>query len=193
MTSKQLIYIHGGEAFDSSWEGFSSVVQKNLKSLFKHGTSRWPDTLHRELEGFEVIKLKMPSKYNAKYKDWKKYFEAQLADFNDEVVLLGWSLGANFLAKYLSENQLPQTIKALHLVAGCYGCPGGYGIHKKLEGVSQQCDAIHIYHSKDDFVVDFADAEKYRQQLPMASFHVFENRNHFLQPEFKELMQQIVT
>lgn len=187
----QLIYIHGGEAFDQFLPGFKSMVLENVKKLYQHKTGRWPDTLNRELPDWEVIKLKMPGKYDAKYSAWKKYFESQFDNLEDEVVLLGWSLGANFLAKYLSENQFPKKIKSLHLVAGCYGCPGGFGLHKKLDNVSRQCAEVYLYHSHDDFVVDFSDAQKYQKELPNAQLHEFTKRNHFLQPEFPELMERI--
>lgn len=187
MKKPQIIYIHGGEAFDQWLPGLKSVVLANLKNLYRHGTARWPDTLHCELPDFEIMKLKMPGKYNAKYDAWKKHFEAQFENFSDEVVLLGWSLGANFLAKYLSEEFFPKQIKAVHLVAGCYGCPGGFGLLEDFPG-RLNSKPVFIYHSTDDFVVDFADSQKYKSALTEAEMQVFKDRNHFLQPEFPELI-----
>ncbi len=191
MKKPQIIYVHGGESFDHTWEGFSSVVKKNLKNIFKSGAIRWPDNLNRELPSWSIVKLKMPGKYNAKYIDWKRHFESEINGFEKDVILLGWSLGANFLAKYLSESYYPGKIKALHLVAGCYGCAGGFGIHKKLQNISNKCENIHLYHSKDDFVVDFKDFEKYKKMLPKANLHIFKDRNHFLQSDFPELIESL--
>jgi len=189
MSKPQIVYIHGGEAFDNFWSGWCSAVINYLKRPFKVPSGRWPDGLEPNLPEFEVLKLKMPGKYNAKYATWKNYFEAQFETLNDEVVLLGWSLGANFLAKYLSENEFPKRVKAVHLVAGCYGCPGGFELNKKFP--AKLSTNVYLYHSKDDFVVDFNDFERYKAKLPKAKTHVFEDRNHFLQPEFVELMDQI--
>lgn len=193
MTKKKLIYVHGGETFDQFLPGLKSHFIKNIKRALTAKSGRWPDTLNQSLPEFEIVKLKMPAKYNAKYAAWEKHFESQISNFEDEVVLVGWSLGANFLAKYLSENEVKFKVSSLYLVAGCYGCSGGFGFHKKLDLVQSQCKSIYLYHSKDDFVVNFSDLAKYQKSLPQAISVVFEDRNHFLQPTFPELMQHLRT
>jgi len=190
MQKPQLIYIPGGEVFESSLSGLWSALKEGAKNLFKVKGVRWPDSLESELSNFEVTKLQMPRKNNAQYKAWQKHFEAQIPNLKDGVTLLGWSLGANFLAKYLSENDFPKSIKSVHLVAGCYGAQSGFELSKSFPGLLKNY-AVHLYHSKDDFVVPFEDAEKYKTALPQAQLQVFEDRNHFLQTEFKELVDVI--
>ena len=57
-----------------------------------------------------------------------------LADFNlpflnDEIVLVGHSMGGSFLAKYLSENKFPKKIKGAFLVSAVYNKDSeGYGL-----------------------------------------------------------------
>ncbi len=190
---KQLIYIHGGEAFDSWEKGVISCWQnlfwKRLK-FWQVKPAKWPEALANNLDEFEVLSLKMPGKYNAKYLTWKKHFEEQFNLFDQRVDLVGWSLGANFLVKYLSENDFPVTINSLHLVAGCYGCPGGFELGKDFDRL-QSIENIYLYHSRDDFVVDFSDVEKYHQIIPKAVLRVFTDRNHFLQPDFPELIETL--
>lgn len=193
MRQTQLVFIHGGEAFDTFWEGAKSYMVNICAKWFqlKKGKAlRWPDTLESELNDRRVLKLKMPAKYNAKYSAWKGYFESQFEHFEAEVILLGWSLGANFLAKYLSEHTPPFKVKAVHLVAGCYGLGGGFELSPVFPGRLKNLN-VFLYHSKDDFVVDFKDFEKYKAALSKAKTQVFTDRNHFLQPAFPEIISQI--
>jgi predicted alpha/beta hydrolase family esterase len=133
----------------------------------------------------------MPSKRNAKYIEWKIWFEKFFPFLKDDIILIGHSLGAIFLTKYLAENLLPSSIVQLHLVAGVFGCDGGFDILGKLDSIEKQCNQIFIYHSKDDFVVDFEDGKKYAQALPGAKFLIFEDKGHFLQSDFLELVENI--
>lgn len=193
MKNTQVVYMHGGEAFDGFWEGAQSYWVNTLAKwlqLKKGSVKKWPDRLVQDLPDQSVIKLCMPSKYNAKYEVWEKHFESQFTKFDEEVILLGWSLGANFMAKYLSENAVPFKVKSVHLVAGCYGLGGGFNLSKNFPEKLKKCE-VHLYHSRDDFVVDFEDFEKYKKALPSASFHEFAHRNHFLQSDFPELIKLI--
>ena len=58
----------------------------------------------------------MPLKEDAKYEDWKIYFERYIPFLRNDCILVGSSLGAMFLAKYLSENKFPKKILATFLV-----------------------------------------------------------------------------
>jgi predicted alpha/beta hydrolase family esterase len=52
-------------------------------------------------------------------------------------------------------------------------------------------DKIFLYQSKDDPEVSFHDAEKYKRDLPKAELIIFEDRGHFLQQDFFELIENI--
>jgi predicted alpha/beta hydrolase family esterase len=193
MKLTQVVYMHGGEAFDGFWEGMQSYVMNTTSKVFsfkKRTLKKWPDFLETDLSDRVVIKLKMPSKYNAKYAAWKHHFEAQFKDFDDTVILLGWSLGGNFMAKYLAENTPPFKIESVHLVAPCFGLGGGFWLSDDFPGRLKDL-TVHLYHSKDDFVVDFSDFKKYEKALPRAKTHVFTDRNHFLQTDFPELIETL--
>ncbi|EKE20592.1 MAG: hypothetical protein ACD_7C00516G0001 [uncultured bacterium] len=110
------------------------------------------------------------------------------------VILIGHSQGGIFLAKYLSENNYPKKIGAIMLVAPVYNNTpevGSFKIEKSLNNISTQCEEIHIFHSKDDFVVPFSEMEEYKKELPNAKFHIFEDRGHFLQETFPEIIEEI--
>jgi hypothetical protein len=75
-------------------------------------------TLQEQLPEFKVIKPEMPNKDMARYSAWKLWFEKYLPFLDSEkLIVIGHSLGAMFLIKYLGENQFPLSISQLHLVA----------------------------------------------------------------------------
>lgn len=198
---KQIIVIHGGDTFDTHEEYLKYL--KNYQIDFeRYRTQRkdWKTNLQAELgEDFEVILPDMPNKRNAKYLEWKIWFEKFIPYLEAEIVLIGHSLGGTFLAKYLSENDLPKKIRAVFLLAA----PNSYDSRSKtnnledftlpnnLNKFNDQAEKIFIYQSKDDPLVPLTDAEKYKAALPKAELLVFENKKHFTQPELPELVNEI--
>lgn len=194
MNKKQVIVIGGGEAWDTYEEYIEYLKNYDFtKEKFEKTTSeRWKDNLQKDLgNDFQVVKPIMPSARNAKYNEWVIWFEKLFPYLNDDLVLIGHSLGANFLAKYLAENNMPMSTKQLHLVAGCYGAGGGFDLPRSLKNIEEQCEDVFIYHSTDDFVVEFAEGLQYKKMLSNATFVQFEDRNHFLQGEFPEIVENI--
>jgi len=190
---KQVVLIHGGEAFDSYEEYFEYLrsAEPELEGE-KAKQTRWNRDLGEYLgKGFQFSRPAMPCKQNAKYDEWEIWFERHVPLLKDGVILIGHSLGANFLAKYLAKHTLPVSIAQLHLVAGCFGYAGGFALLGSLEHIEKQCEEVFVYQSKDDPLVPFADGEKYRDALPSAEFVTFEDRGHFLGEEFPELIERI--
>jgi uncharacterized protein len=189
--------IHGGETFDTYEEYFEYL--KNYTIDFSRTTERrWRDTLEEALgEGYEIIRPSMPSKYNAKYAEWKIWFEKYLPVLQEGAVCIGHSLGGIFLAKYLAENTLPKKLSALFLVAAPYDdTESGYSLADftlppSLAGIPTQASRVVLVHSEDDPVVPFADFLKYRVALPDADTMVFKDRGHFLGEQFPELVHEI--
>ena len=54
--------------------------------------------------GYEVLIPQMPNSQNARYSEWKILFEKIISILDDEIILIGHSLGGIFLVKYFSEN-----------------------------------------------------------------------------------------
>lgn len=78
----------------------------------------WSNGLFKKKLGknFEIIKPNMPLKDNAKYEEWKIYFERYFPQLENNIILIGSSLGGIFLAKYLSENKFPKKILSTYLI-----------------------------------------------------------------------------
>ncbi len=202
MNKQQVFYIHGGSSY-SKYENFLEDLRTMpLRDLpgDPEPMKKWTKTLREDLgENFEVFMPMMPNKQNAKYEEWKIWFERHFEYLHDDVILLGWSQGGYFLAKYLIENETPFKIKALLLGAAPFA-PDDFGGEDggdfafdttKVGELSKRTDKIFIMHSKDDFVVPFSHGERYAAALTEAEFVVFEDKNHFLIEEFPELIEKI--
>jgi hypothetical protein len=138
----------------------------------------------------------MPNKQNAKYQEWKLWFERHFEFLRDGVILIGHSLGGYFLAKYLSEETMPVKVNALYLLAAPFENDnfgeedgGDFAFDSKnLPRLAQQVAATNILHSKDDPIVPYDYAQKYKEALPEAELITFEDKGHFVLPKFPEFI-----
>lgn len=151
-------------------------------------------------DDYEILVPRMPNSNNAQYNEWKIYFSKIANVLNDEVVLIGNSLGGIFLAKYLSENTFPKKIRATILIAPPFDdidSPDDrwslmdFTLHVSLAKCAEQGGKIYLVYSQDDPIVSFAQLKKYQQALPSAQIMVFDNRQHFLHETFPEMVELI--
>lgn len=198
---KQVFYIHGGEAFSDHAAFLEHLQTKPIREpRGQRSEKRWTDELRPQLQdAFEVFCPAMPNSDNAKYIEWKIWFERHFEFLTGDVVLIGWSQGGMFLAKYLTENDVPFTIAALFLLAAPYeffvinGEDGGdfYPDIEQIPTLQEKVGHITIMHSKDDFVVPYEHALKYKDALPSAELVTFTDKNHFLIEAFPELIERL--
>jgi predicted alpha/beta hydrolase family esterase len=191
MEKRQVVVIGGGEAFDTR-EEYLAYLRDVPYDPYEVRPDGWKKNLPIVLgDGYEVIAPSMPCPVNAKYDEWEIWFDRVVPFLRDGVVFVGHSLGANFLVKYLVGNTLLVKTGGLHLVAGCFGYVGGFNLLEPIGSVSERPGKIFIYHSHDDPLVPFADAEKYHAALPGSELLMFDDREHFLQESFPELVDRI--
>jgi predicted alpha/beta hydrolase family esterase len=196
---KQVFVVHGGMAWPSYKEYFAYLEQYPLERIMQKSGKRWKDLLSDVLGGdYEVIAPKMPAYQNAKYAEWKIWFEKYLPILRDDLVLVGHSMGGIFLVKYLIENDLPVRIAQLHLVAAPIEdtdaeklCDFGFDDVTQISTIQDKVHEIIIYHSEDDPVVPFKDAVAYAHYLPDAELVRFLDRGHFLDENFPELVERL--
>jgi valyl-tRNA synthetase/predicted alpha/beta hydrolase family esterase len=184
-----LVFLGGGDVFETQ-EDYQSYLHDSRIRLDSTTTRGWRSQLQTDLkaQNIELIAPRLPSKDNAKYADWKIIFDKLIPFINSNSILVGHSLGGSFLLKYLSENNL--SCNSIHLLGtpktGCFDFDTND--FDKLQNLD-----INIYHSKDDFVVDYNKALELTKILPNAKFNSFENYNHFLIPSFPELTNNILS
>ncbi len=88
-------------------------------------------------------------------------------------------------------------IKATLLVAAPYNALDDhpyvdFNILTDLSDLERQGGEIILYHSKDDESVPFSNFERYHKELPSAQTRIFEDRKHFNDATFPEIVADIV-
>lgn len=199
MNKKQVLLVHGGDNFET-YEEYLKFLNSFEVDFEKDGLGKsgWKSNLAIQLgDGYQVVAPKMPNAFNAKYSEWKIWFEKFIPFLQDGIILVGHSLGGSFLTKYLSENKFPKTVSATFLIAAAYGdnLPEykllDFAVPGDLTRFEAQSEKIFLYHSQDDPVVPFTDLEKFQRCLPNARVRIFTDKKHFNQSEFVELADEI--
>lgn len=190
---KQIVLIHGGSSFDNYERYLNSLRNGSINYERLLWAQKWREWLAQEIVDADVLLPNFPNRQNANYDEWKIYFEKLLPLLGDDVQLVGYSLGAMFLARYLHESPLDSPVRRLVLISPCYDDEsvedlGSFRV-MSATGLEKSAREIHLFHSKDDPVVPFTELAKFQRDLPTATVHIFEDRNHFFQPTFPELKE----
>jgi len=137
----------------------------------------------------------MPNSTNARYEEWAVWFGriAEVAD--DDIILVGHSMGGVFLAKYLSEYDFPKRIRATLLVAAPYEDEAhedlaSFKITGGLEKFVHQGGDIIFYHGIDD-VVPLSELKLYKKSIPKAETYELSAQDHFVRGKFSEIIETI--
>ena len=69
---------------------------------------------------YDVRCPKMPDEDRPEYGAWRDRIARELAAPDGEVILVGHSLGASFLLKYLSEEKVEKPVAGMFLIAAPY-------------------------------------------------------------------------
>jgi len=196
----KLVMIHGGKTFNDYKSYIRYLTEKKI-SLNK--VPYWYDDYLDEKLGrkFEIIRLSLPARENAKYSEWKIIFEKYAQFFDSSTIIIGNSLGGTFLAKYLSENSLPVKIYSIFLVASPFDdtcinetLAKDFKLKPSLKLVESNSRNQYLVFSADDDIVPVSHATKYKEKLPHAVVNVYNGKNgHFRINEFPEILDNILS
>lgn len=193
---KQIIYIWGWEAKEN-YKDFNDYLKKIEFNPYKEKKEKWSNLLEKDLwEDFEVIRILLPNKYFADYNQRKIMFEKVFPYLKEDAIFIWYSLGWTFLVKYFDEEIVNFSFSKLFLVAPAFKDSKKevlwtFNFDKKLEKIKKYSKKITIFHSKDDPIVCFDDFLDFKKNIPKAKFIEFENKWHFLIPEFPEIIKEI--
>jgi len=198
MKKTQILMIHGGMTFKNK-KDYLSYLQNRPISLKKK--IYWSEEYLDKALGnkFEIIRPRMPLQDNAKYSDWKAWFERYVSLLGKDFILIGSSLGGIFLAKYLSENILSQKARVVYFIGPPYDntlvgedLVGGFRLKSDLSLISKNTNKLSLMFSADDDVVPVFHAEKYREKLNDAQIIIYKSKNgHFKISKFPEIVKMI--
>lgn len=195
---QQVWVIHGGDTYNTYEDYLTSL--NNFAVNFTDLTQKnWKQRLGDALgDDFSVLAPTMPNKYNAKYLEWKIWFKKYLPFIAEDAIVVGHSLGGLFVLKFLAEEAPPVSLRAIFLLAAPYAASppeslADFTVPSSLERLHTLTKKIYLYHSQDDPVVPFQDFQQYAAALPTAETRIFTDRQHFNQPDFPELVNDIRT
>lgn len=191
---KQILFIHGGDSY-SSYEAFMQDLKSQPlyydRIKYHRSFTSW---IAEQMPNTDVLTPSFPNSHNAKFDEWSVYFEKLIPFFNSETIIVGHSLGAMFLAKYLHENKLPIVIDKIVLLSGAHGSAEnqegcGSFLVESASGVDKSCRSVHLFHSEDDPVVPYDSLRFFVDDLPNADVHTYKDQGHFNIPTFPDLLK----
>jgi len=165
--NKQVLFIHG--AGKGGYEGDVALVASLRKTL---GTV------------YKVHFPKMPTDEKPHFgSGWPKQIGEEISKINDAIILVGHSLGASMLLKYLSENKIKENIVGIFLVAppfwnGNEDWVKPLKLQEDFSGKLPKDIPIFFYQCKDDDVVPFEHFTTYKQNVPWAIFREISHGGH---------------
>ena len=147
-------------------------------------------------DGYDVRSPKMPNEGSPEVEAWKCRISEELAAMDGEMVLVGHSVGATILLKWLSEEETKMSVAGLFLVATPYAGTGGWevGVDVLREDFASRLPKglpVFFYHSRDDEVAPFAHLTLYKAKLSRATFREFDGRGHQFGDDLSEVAGDI--
>ena len=149
---------------------------------------------------YEVYYPAMKNEDDPNYEIWVGQIKEELVTLNDAVVLVGHSVGASILLKFLSETEIKKNVLGIFLIATPFwgGDKGWkYDGYEKLVLPSEDSSKlpedvpVFLYHSRDDEVVPFAHLALYAERFPKATIRELDGRGHQLNNDLSEVANDI--
>lgn len=180
LAKKQVLFVHSG-GDQGEHQGSSDLVAHLQQSLGN---------------AYDVMYPQMPDPEQPVYEDWKDQLDYEFEVLNNEIILVGHSLGGSVLLKYLTEQTMKKTIAGLFMVAAPYwGLKNWrvneYRLPKNFTTKLPRIPYIYLYHSQTDEVVPFAHGEQYARKLPGAVLHTYTGGDHLFSNGLPDLAEDI--
>ena len=173
--------------------------------LFVHGAGEGAHEADEKLaaslrdalgSGYDLRSPQMPDEDSPEVETWKEKIAGELATMDSEAILVGHSVGALLLLKYLSEEAAEKPVAGLFLAATPYVGTGGWEVE---EGALREDFAsklpeglpVFLYHGRDDEVVPFEHLAMYGAKLTLATVREFDGRGHQFGDDLSEVARDI--
>jgi predicted alpha/beta hydrolase family esterase len=135
-------------------------------------------------DGYAVRAPAMPAAAtDPRYAAWAGRVEQELAAMGDRPILVGHSLGASVLLRWLAEGGYGRPVGGLFLVATPDWGPGGwdyaeFAVPDDFAATLPPIDPIALYHARDDPEVPFTHLSWYAERLPEAMVRELDAGGH---------------
>jgi len=138
---------------------------------------------------------------NAPYEQWKQQIEKELTAMQGSIILVGHSVGASVIMKFMSETEVKKPIAGIFLIAAPFWGGNGWryegyetlALPKGLTAKLPKDVPIFLYQCRDDEVVPFDHLALYAQVLPQATVKELDAGGHQLNNDLSEVARNIKT
>jgi predicted alpha/beta hydrolase family esterase len=178
MTRQLLFFQGGGEGGYEADKAMVNSLQERLANAY--------DIIYPELQPDE----------SAPDFGWIQQIEQKVLETKDGAIIVGHSLGASMLLKYLSENPVSKKIKGVFLIStphwsGNEDWIKGLQLRENFAGKLPVNVPLFFYHCKDDEVVSFDHLDYYKQNVSQATFREIESGGHQLNNDLTVIARDI--
>lgn len=137
----------------------------------------------------------MPDPDEPSYKKWKPELDKHLNN-TSPAILIGHSLGASILLKYLSEEKQPISSVGLFLVATPFWGNEDWDVSEfllrdKFSAFLPDTLKIYLYQSQDDEVIPAEHLSRYINAIPTAEVRRSDGHGHTFKDGLPELVKDI--
>ena len=177
--NKHLLFIQGGG--EGGYKADTELVASLQKSLGN---------------GYNIEYPELKSDESASDFGWTQQIGEEISNTQSDVILVGHSLGASMILKYLSENTVSKKIKGVFLIAtpfwdGNEDWKIGLKLQENFADKLPDEIPVFFYHCQNDEVVPFSHLNLYKQKLPKATFRDMKHGGHQLNNELNSVANDI--
>ncbi|MDB5171158.1 MAG: hypothetical protein JWO35_852 [Candidatus Saccharibacteria bacterium] len=168
-------------------------------SLPSNSEGYWFSWLKRQLilNDIQANAIEPPMPFRPRYEEWKKEFER--FDITNETVLVGHSCGGGFLVRYLSEHK-DLKVGKVYLVAPWIN-PDDNALsetadffHFKIDpNFARRAASVTVFVSSDDYPDVVKTVDILAEKVPDLDIHHYNDRGHFKEKLFPELLDLIIS
>lgn len=182
-------------------------MKKPIPVLFVHSAGRQDNpgqgsfdlvvSLRNELSHeFEVRYPVIDDPEAPTYAMWKKLFHAEINIKNEPLLIIGHSLGASMLLKYLSEENTCNFFSGLFLIATPFWGVNNWEvedfvIRDEFKSKFKNMPSVYFYHSKNDEIVPFNHLSIYKKLFSNSTGRVLSGNDHAFTNGLPELVADI--
>jgi len=176
-----VLFVQGGGAPGTHDEWDSKLVESLAQGLGRDCDLRYP---------------RMPNEADPEYAPWRTALERELAELDDDAILVGHSIGGTVLVNALADLSADRSPSALFLIAAPFVGESGW----PSEDIAPMTDIgarlparmrVHLFHGSEDETVPFAHAGLYQAAIPHAVVHRLPGRDHQLNNDLSEVAAAI--
>lgn len=141
--------------------------------------------------------VRYPAMPHESFAAWKTALDKELAEISGKVALVGHSLGASLLLKYVAQQLPGNGVSGLFLVAAPFWGEQDWDVPEfqlppDFAVSLPPALRLFFYQSRDDEVVPFSHLARYREVLPNATFREFDARGHQFEGNLWEVASDVL-